>query len=517
LALAALTLATCLRLAGGTAADGSPQADGAFRRLPEYASRNGALNVTLVAAPKSVMIDGVRFDALAFNGEYAGPVLRLKPGDRLKIHLVNRTAQPINLHFHGSYASPKAAADNIRIEVAPGTEFDYRLTVPLNQPPGLYWYHTHIHGLAENEVNRGLSGAMIIAGVERRVPETASVRARLLVLKTFTLENTHDPAAARLHGIIQSINGSAYSAIRVEAGKPEFWRISNQSPNDYYHLSIKGVRFRVVATDGAPTVQDMTSDTLNVAPAGRTEAMVTFPAAGDYQLLSGSTPTGTGRSLKVTRELALITAEPAQPEATGRAPAPADAGDLVGARLGAPPIDLRQSTIAAHRSVVFSQAPGQEIYLINGRTFDHNRIDASVPLGSVEEWTIRNDTDDMHVFHIHQLHFQVVAINGQPQPFVDKLDTVRVPERGEVTIRIPFTDPQIVGHFVYHCHVLKHEDKGMMANIEVYDPKIGPDRLDSPDFNYRGQRPWWLRWLGGAQTIGGYICHSPAPKRQSTG
>ena len=134
--------------------------------------------------------------------------------------------------------------------------------------------------------------------------------------------------------------------------------------------------------------------------------------------------------------------------------------------------DLRQVPITAKRDFTFAQKPGEEVYMINGRTFDHARVDTRVPLGSVEEWTIHNDTEDMHVFHIHQLHFQVVAINGEPQPFDAVLDTVRVPEGGSVTLRIPFTERQIVGRFMYHCHVLKHEDKGMMANIEVYDPAV---------------------------------------------
>jgi FtsP/CotA-like multicopper oxidase with cupredoxin domain len=82
----------------------------------------------------------------------------------------------------------------------------------------------------------------------------------------------------------------------------------------------------------------------------------------------------------------------------------------------------------------------------------------------------------LHVFHIHQVSFQVVEINGQPQPFNGQVDVARVPERGEIKIRLAFTDPRIVGRFVFHCHVLKHEDKGMMANIEVYDPNQWPVR-----------------------------------------
>ena len=92
--------------------------------------------------------------------------------------------------------------------------------------------------------------------------------------------------------------------------------------------------------------------------------------------------------------------------------------------------------------------------------FDANRVDFRVPLGNVEEWTVRNNSDDFHVFHIHQLGFQVVEINGVPVPFTGRIDTVRIPERGEVKLRLAFLDEVIVGQFVIHCHVLKHEDKG---------------------------------------------------------
>ncbi|MDP9108145.1 MAG: multicopper oxidase domain-containing protein, partial [Pseudomonadota bacterium] len=107
-------------------------------------------------------------------------------------------------------------------------------------------------------------------------------------------------------------------------------------------------------------------------------------------------------------------------------------------------------------------------------TFDPQKVDFKVPLGSIEEWTVRNSSDELHVFHLHQVHFQVVSIDGRAVPFDTLVDTVNVPIHGEVKIRIAFTDPTIVGRFMYHCHILEHEDKGMMAQMEVYDPKKGP-------------------------------------------
>ena len=117
-------------------------------------------------------------------------------------------------------------------------------------------------------------------------------------------------------------------------------------------------------------------------------------------------------------------------------------------------------------------------------------MDVRVPLGNIEEWTIRNDSDDMHIFHIHQIGFQVVEINGKPVPFTGYVDTVLVPERGQVKLRMPFTDRVILGRFVFHCHVLRHEDLGMMANIEVYDP-VRPSLSARLGLLYRHVVWWW--------------------------
>ena len=96
-----------------------------------------------------------------------------------------------------------------------------------------------------------------------------------------------------------------------------------------------------------------------------------------------------------------------------------------------------------------------------------NRTDTRVKLGAIEEWTVRNTSNELHTFHIHQGEFQLAEINGVPQPPDDHRDVVDVPIGGEVKVIIPFNDPLIVGRFVYHCHILSHEDKGMMATVEV--------------------------------------------------
>ena len=455
-----LTIALMLGAVGGFGGAHAVITPSQIGHLTEHRSVNGVLDVTLDAQAKTIELAGVKLEALVFNGEYAGPVLRVRPGDLLKIRLQNHMTQLVNLHFHGSHASPLGQGDNIHAVVRPGEQFAYQLRIPRDQPPGLYWYHAHIHGEAEQQINRGLSGAMVVEGIDARVAAAKGRPERLFVLKTFADPDNTSAAMKPLHGVVQSINGETHGRIELQQGDEELWRFSNESANDYYHLSLKGVRFRVVAIDGYATNFDADREVLDIPPAGRVEAMVRFDHSGTFSLKSGATLTGLGKSLSTSRELAEITIAPGQDTSAAR--------PLAQRAPQAP--DLAGWKIKQHRELVFSQKPGEEVYLINGRTYDHARTDLRIPLGSVEEWTIRNDTDDMHVFHIHQSHFQVMAINGEAVPYNGRQDTVRIPERGAVTIRIAFTDPNMVGRFLYHCHVLKHEDKGMMANIEIYNP-----------------------------------------------
>lgn len=148
-----------------------------------------------------------------------------------------------------------------------------------------------------------------------------------------------------------------------------------------------------------------------------------------------------------------------------------------------PPVeDLRTQPITTSRTFVFSENDETNEFFINGKLFDENRIDATVQLGTVEEWTIENVSDQEHVFHIHQLDFQVIEVNGQPSAFIGRQDVVNLPVQSTVKILVPFTNPVIVGKFVYHCHIVSHEDKGMMAVIEVVDPnEVGDPKVVPSD------------------------------------
>jgi FtsP/CotA-like multicopper oxidase with cupredoxin domain len=133
------------------------------------------------------------------------------------------------------------------------------------------------------------------------------------------------------------------------------------------------------------------------------------------------------------------------------------------------PVQDLRGTVTGQRTIVLSEGEvrGADVFYINGKSFDPARVDTRVRLGAVEEWTIENESDELHDFHIHQGGFQLVEVNGVPQLLDGYYDTINVPVRGEIKIIVPFTDSTDVGKFVYHCHLLSHEDKGMMATIQV--------------------------------------------------
>jgi FtsP/CotA-like multicopper oxidase with cupredoxin domain len=477
LALSAGAFIALARLDGPHAEAPLTEPDG----LTHLWSHDGRLEVTLTAAEGKIHVGDLEVDGLTYNGLYAGPVLHIRPGDMLRVTLINRMSQPTNIHFHGFQGSPLGNSDNAHLAIAPGTTFTYEVQIPRTQPPGVYFYHSHLHGLSEHQVMGGLSGAYV---VEPPAPSASGPVARLFVLKDMIFDD--DTGNTRiddeLHGVVQSINGHLDTTETMRPGETRLWRFTNQSANLPFRIAIAGHRLRIVAQDGQATNDTRLVDELNIMPSARFDVLVEAGDAGNYAIISRNTITGTGTSRTSDRVLGrlIVAGEPVSPARDETA--------------GSPNPDLRSAPIAASRTWVFTQTKTlkakEQKFFVNGKLFDAERVDVRVPLGSVEEWTVRNDSDDLHVFHIHQLAFQVVAVNGTPVPFTGRVDDVRVPERGEVTLRLPFTDPVIVGRFMFHCHVLKHEDRGMMAQIEVYDPR--PPGLGARAKGFYNHIWWWL-------------------------
>jgi suppressor of ftsI len=435
----------------------------------EYRSQNGRLEVTLEAQEGPVSLGKFKINGTTYNGVYGGPVLWVKPGDVLHMRLVNHLAQATNVHFHGMQVSPQGHGDDSMHMVAPGETWDYEIAIPKDHPPGVYWFHTHAHSFAERQLMAGLSGTLVVEGFQDYVPATKPLKERLFALKEFAPDRKGDldRVPKPFNFVIKTINGQLMPRVDIRPGETQLWRFSDQTANTYFRLSLQGHSFTVIGRDAHPVAHPETVREVMLGPSQRMDVLVTASGPGDYKLVAEKTATGPAGDMFRGQNMALMVsrADPSQPP-------PAPLAPLTVAQEAKKPIP--GGHIDEKRLVSFSEDPVTGLFFINHTTFDPDRVDVKVPLGNVEEWTIRNASDELHIFHIHQVAFQVIEQNGRPVAFDGLQDTVNVPIHGEVKIRIAFTDPAIVGRFMFHCHILEHEDKGMMQQIEVYDPKVGP-------------------------------------------
>jgi FtsP/CotA-like multicopper oxidase with cupredoxin domain len=448
---------------GGGSSGGGPVP---FANPPEIVSHDGELFATLTIEPAELTVANqrVRFEAL-YDGLYMPPVLRVQPGDVVRLAIDNQGPMDTNVHYHGLAVSPLGAGDNVFITIPPTETFRYDMPIPSDHPSGLFWYHPHFHPEVNHQIAGGLSGGLIVGDILAPFPELAGIPERIMLLKDLKTRNgAPEPDPDPSGPTRRTINGLYKPRLTMQPGQIEFWRIGNIGANIYYKLHLDGVRFYVIAQDGNLQNQALEAETLLLPPGKRIEALVYGPPAGRIRHLRAEKyDTGPAGDQYPAQVLASVASQ--GPPVT---PIPLPTAFPV-----VP--DLRDHEIDRQRLIVFADDPDGTGFTINGKPYDHHCVDTIVELGSVEAWTIQNTAKEEHVFHIHQLDFQVTAINGVEQPFTGYQDTVNLPAATDagpstVTAILPFDNPVIVGEFVYHCHIVQHADQGMMANIQVIDP-----------------------------------------------
>ena len=455
-ALAMLGLALCAVASVGLPRPEGTAAQTEFAEPTEMRAVDGVLRATLTAEEQAIDIAGQRITARVFNGMFVGPTLRLRPGEQLELELINRLTEPTNLHFHGLHVSPEGESDNIFRTVNPGETAQYVLEIPANHPTGTFWYHPHHHHLALEQVFGGMSGVIIIDGLREQLPpDLQGIDEHLFALKDFQLDEN---GAILLEDIprmptTRTVNGQINPSLTLGPGETQLWRLANVGAEIFYHLRLDGHPFHVVAEDGNPVWDVRQADALVLPPGKRFDVLVQGGDAGTYAFETIIYDQGNHVYPRV--QLATLkVAGDAQP----LAPLPATV---------APDHDLDSAEIATTRDISFNDVDDDPIFEIDGRQFDPDRIDVQVKRGTVEEWTIRNVTAEQHPFHLHVDDFQVVSVNGQPYNAANLQDIVVLPAGGEVVIRVPFMD--YPGKFVFHCHILFHEDHGMMAVVNVVE------------------------------------------------
>jgi FtsP/CotA-like multicopper oxidase with cupredoxin domain len=512
---------------------------------PDLFSSGGVLNVSLNYYTSMDDIGRTLFCFVTPDG-MESPTLHANPGDTINIHVTNMvpgaplgaeekvsndtnvcgdatmTPTSVNIHFHGLNVSPKCHGDEvIHTIINSGESFDYKLRIPANEPPGLYWYHPHIHGTSSQNVQGGATGLIEIEGIANIQPAVSGLPERFLILRDEQLGSAiiGGPVATTIAPFWDaSINYvtvpyPAYppAIIQMHTGQQEFWRVANAAANTIMDVQVlyDGVPqpLQVVGFDGVPTgSQDgkqqgtiVTKTDVLLPPAGRVEFIVAPPSSSvqDARFITEAIVGGPASDVNPLRRLAKI-------ELTGdksrlpRTPKP-----------NGPPNkqrfeNLKDAKVTAKRTLYFFEIPSilapknspasngkphsriaepVNFYItVDGqfnRLFDPNEPPAiTTNRGAVEEWTIQNRSAEVHEFHMHQIHFLVEEENGvkipkDQQQFYDTHQVGFYSGEGDypyIKVKMDFRGA-VVGDFVYHCHILDHEDGGMMAIIRVLPPE----------------------------------------------
>jgi FtsP/CotA-like multicopper oxidase with cupredoxin domain len=513
-------------------------------------SKDGVLKIDLSIRNFRDADGSTRYCYLLGDGAQS-PTLRLYPGDLLVLKLKNDLADvespgsaptqshvpdpctsgamsptATNLHFHGLTVPPVCHQDDVlKTSIQRGAPpFEYRFRIPVNEAPGLYWYHPHIHGFSTAQVLGGASGALIIEGIERANREVAGLPERVLVIRDQNLLNPN-AAPSRFEPVVPKMfidrdgdaanNGTGFgkpakdlslnfvpvpypdyppASIEVKPNERQLWRVLNASAITYLNLAVLFQRsaqmLGIVALDGVPLNANGNPenaiewrDHIGLPPGARAEFIVTGPPAGVPGLLVTRTvDTGQGGENDPNRALAAIVsrAEAAEPQSI------LPESSAPGAKRTLPwlgsvsPVRVRRLYFSEKLQDPSNPNSATDFYLtVDGQTpapFDPAATEPNmiVKQGDVEDWIIENRSTELHAFHIHQIHFLLLDWSGTPvdEPFLR--DTVNVPyyngrtlQYPSVRLRMDFRDPNTVGTFVYHCHLLEHEDGGMMGTIRV--------------------------------------------------
>src|SRR5258708_5216334 len=283
--------------------------------LPELPEVNGPFTLNALTDSASGK------SQFRYSGKNVPPTIRVRPGEDIRVEYVNGLSRVSkekcvmmpcsnrsNLHFHGLHVSPDRPQDDVlTMSAAPGETLRYTVSVPRNQPPGLYWYHTHQHMESYRQDLDGMSGAIVVEGIDRYLPELRHIEERILVLRDAELEEQGPQRSAMIRKVslqtqgcgssseqperVFTVNGVVRPEIEISPGEHQFWRIANASPDLYADIEIDGSSFDVVALDGMPfafhdpNIRSRRLSHVLLAPAGRMEAIVTGPPAGEHATL----------------------------------------------------------------------------------------------------------------------------------------------------------------------------------------------------------------------------------------
>ncbi len=432
--------------------------------LANLSSVPGTVEVNLTAEPvRLALLPGHVTDAFAFNGSVPGPTLDVHEGDRVIVHFRNNLSEPTTIHWHGLHI-PAAMDGSPLTPVGSGKRFDYVFTIPKGTA-GTYWYHPHPDLRTGYQIAKGLYGGIIVRDAHDPLP--SSFHEKLLILADNRFRPEGSPDIALPHspqgmideengreGNVLLVNGQVMPTLVVRSGEVQRWRIVNASAARIFRMAIPGQPLLHVGSDGGLFEHPVEASDLLLVNSERVEVLMRATGA------PGSTST--------LQTLPYDRYDPHTRPADWHVPRDllriqyADASPIVPEPV---PTTLRvvsalDTTHTRGRQVIIlSQG------LINGKSMDMMRIDARARLGTTQIWEIENVVTMDHPFHLHGFQFQILDRDGVPEPFRSWKDVVNVRKHERVRIAVRYTD--FPGKWMFHCHILDHEDHGMMGLLEV--------------------------------------------------
>jgi len=478
---------------------GTPIADppvGALLSEPILATNVGTspglVEVNLEARMATLDVGGLPARLLTYNGQFPGPTIRVRRGDILKVNFTNRLPEiagrnPLgfrrhvtNLHTHGWHVSPEEPADFVMYSLRHGESYHHEYDTS-TQPGGtLCFYHTHQHGVSAEQYWAGMVGALI---VEDEISSLQEFETHLLILKDLSIVNGEPVAHAHMHAFMHGmegdmvmVNGQVNPRLSLKAGQIQRWRILNASNARFYKLALESHQLYLIGTDGGLLDQPYPVSELLLSPGERVDVLVRADRkSGTHRLRAlpyarmGMGGMGMGRGMACSgmmgagtgslQALTLMTVSYADA-------APAAQRLPASINPAARRLDPAALPIAAERHLVLGMKHGRGY--INGQDFDVRPYTITSKRGTYERWTISNPSGMDHPFHQHVNAAQVLSVTGGDPGYASLYaripalkDTVLVPMGGSVTMLVPVKDFE--GMAMFHCHILEHEDIGMMG------------------------------------------------------
>lgn len=483
-----------------------------------------------------------------YNGKLAGPVIRARPGDTLKIRLRNlipdwapdvpyttpnkpNNFNTTNLHTHGLHVSPEGRSDNVFLEIKPEETIDLQIDVPPDHVPGTFWYHPHRHGCTALQVASGMSGALIIEGGLDDVPKIRAAmdndREKILVFQQIPY-NVYDNGIGEVResdvygSLVQraarrtsngltphpetTINGVIAPVICMRPGEIQRWRCVHAGLDHALNLALVPraggdlLSLCEISEDGLPLPALNPQPRILLFPGYRSDFLVQAPTASGEYLLKNE-PLAASRSLNKAptpeEYLAKVVVAGAQVTPPMTLPTSDELRQVVNKYPSLAPIADNEIVNKTPIKLAFDAPPQQMPPTINGLGFNKDRLDLLPRLKTAEEWTLTS-VEDTHPFHVHVNPFEVISRNDQGA-IVGRVwkDTYVVLEANDdthpVIIRSRFRD--YPGKTVLHCHNLKHEDGGMMMAIQLQAASATASRRETqPAASTPGTKapPWHL-------------------------